>query len=273
MQMPQLADPKEWLLPTELSANGCFETMRAYNGRIFRLEAHLDRLYGSVKTLGTPFARQRAWLRAQLLAALRKSGLKEAVVRVALVPEPGRPTQPVIVVRPVQPLPPSAYARGIRVAVVPARSFPVACVDPQAKYSARLGSVLAVLDAQARGADEALFMDSRGYVTESTASNFAIIKRGTLITPPCSQGLLWGITRQVLCELAQYLSMPTRDGQLLTRHEIYTADEVVFTSTLKEVLPVSYVDGRRIASGRPGPFAPKLQGAFRQMVREELQLE
>ena len=262
--------PEQWHLPSEHATNGCFETMRAYRGKIFRLDAHLDRLYGSIATLGTPAPRSRDWLRAELLNALEGSGIAEAIVRVALMPDAKRSSiEPMIVVRPIVTPPASAYAKGIRVAVVPAQSFPVACVDPQAKYSARLGSVLAVMDAQLRGVDEAIFMDSRGYLTESTASNFAVIKNGVLLTPPCAQGLLLGVTRSVLMDLARRLHMPTR-GETLTRHDVYIADEVVFTSTLKEVLPVASVDGRVIGSGAPGPFALRLLAAFRELVAEEL---
>ncbi len=269
--MPLFVRPEFWCVPTEQTANGCFETMRAYQGKIFRLDAHLDRLYGSIATLGTPVSFTRSGIRKQLLSALEESGIKEAVVRIALMPGQSRPTQPAIVVRPVELPPASAYEKGLRVAVVPAHSFPVGCIDPQAKYSARLGSVLALMDAQVRGADEAIFTDVRGYVTESTASNFAIIKRGFLLSPPGSQGLLLGVTRNVLFELARRLSMPIR-SELLTRHDVYNADEVVLTSTLKEVMPVTIVDGRKIGTGRPGPFAPRLQAAFTDLVCEELHL-
>jgi branched-chain amino acid aminotransferase len=265
--MPGLAEPARGALPTEAESNGCFETMRAYRGRMFRLGAHLDRLDASAKFLGTPGPPQRAALARQVTGALARSGLKEAVVRVALRPS-GAASRAYVVVRRIEPPPASAYARGIRVAVVPARALGVGAVSPQAKYSARLGSVLAVADAQLRGADEALFMDQRGYITESTASNFSVIRAGVLCTPPCSLGLLWGITRDVLFELAGRLRLATVEMPL-TRHELYTAQEALLSSTIKEVLPVTWIDGRRVGTGRPGPITRRLGEAFHALVRRE----
>lgn len=267
--MPLLADPRQRLLPRETGANGCFETMRAYRGRIFRLDDHLDRLDASATFLGTPFHMQRRVLRQKLVAALARSRLKEAVVRIALMVEPDGEARPSIVVQAATLPPASAYARGIRLAVVPARKFSVASIDAQAKYSARLGSVLAVADAQLRDVDEALFMDVIGSVTESTASNIGIVSRGVILTPPCWLGLLAGITRDVLFELASSLRVPIRDTPL-TRHDLYNAEEAFLTSTLKEVLPVTRIDGRVIGTGRPGPVSKRLQHAFRTLVRTEL---
>lgn len=245
--------------------------MRAYRGRIFRLEPHLDRLYASAQFLGThPPANRRA-LSAQLKNALERSGVSEAVVRVALLPQRVGEARPSIVVQPAVLPPIRAYRRGLRVAIVPTRSMAQGAVTPQAKYSARLGSVMAILDAQLRRADEVLFMDVLGYVTESTASNFGIIKRGVIVTPPCWSGLLAGITRDVLWETAHRLRLPLQEVPL-TRHDVYNADEAFLSSTLKEVMPITIIDGRRIGSGRPGPVARRLRRAFQDLVKRELKL-
>lgn len=267
--MPRLAEPLRHTVPTEQVSNGCFETMRAYRGRIFRLESHLDRLYASAAFLGTQAPSNRRGLAARLNGALARSGIREAVVRIALMVRPGREAMPSIVVQPA--IQPSAaqYRSGIRVAVVPARKFSVASINPESKYSARLGSVLAVMDAQLRGVDEALFMDAMGSVTESTASNFGIVSRGVIKTPPVWLGLLAGITRDVLFELADGLHI--RIGETpLTQHDLYNADEAFMTSTLKEVLGVSWIDGRKIGSGRPGPVTRKLLAGFGKLVKDEL---
>ncbi|PIQ83859.1 MAG: aminotransferase [Candidatus Omnitrophica bacterium CG11_big_fil_rev_8_21_14_0_20_63_9] len=264
-----VANPPVGLVPTEDASHGCFETMRVYQGRIFRLDAHLDRLFASAKFLGTPMPMDRTRLARQLRAALESSRLREAVVRVAMMPQPAGPAMPSIVVQPAIVSPAWAYARGIRLAVVPARKFSVGSISPQAKYSARLGSVLAVMDAQLRGVDEALFLDEVGSVTESTASNIGIIAGGAIVTPPCWLGLLAGITRDVLTELAAIARLPIREAPL-TRHELYNAEEAFLSSTLKEILPVTWIDGRRIGTGRPGPLTRKLHRAFRQLVRRDL---
>ena len=182
-------------------------------------------------------------------------------------PRPG-PARPHIVVQPVQEIPASVYRRGIRVAVVPARKFAVSSIDAHAKYSSRLGSVFAVAEAQLRGVDEAIFLDETGSVTESTASNLGIVSRGSILTPPCWLGLLAGITRDVLFEAARALHVDIRE-MLLTRHDLYNANEAFLTSTLKEVLSVVVVDGRTIGTGRPGPVTQRLLRAFRQVVRSE----
>ena len=267
-----LVEPPQMGLPREAASHGCFETMRAYGGRIFRLEDHLDRLYASAQFLGTRAPADRGGLARQLVGALARSRLKEAVVRVALLPRRGRDAAPSIVVQPAIRLSPAAYRRGIRISVVPARKFSVGSIDPRAKYSARLGSILAVMDAQLRGVDEAVFMDQMGSVTESTASNFGMVARGAILTPPCWLGLLAGITRDVLFELAAELRIPPIREEPLTRHDLYNADEAFLTSTLKEFLGVTWIDGRKIGDGRPGPVTQQLLLAFRRLVARELDL-
>ena len=269
--MPRRIEPPVSAVPDAAVSHGCFETMRAYQGRIFRLDAHLDRLYASAAFLGTRAPADRGRLGRQLVSALARSGLGEAVVRVALLPRPDEEARPSIVVQPAIAPSAAAYRRGLRVAVVPARKFSVGSITPQAKYSARLGSVLAVADAQLRNADEALFMDALGGVTESTASNLGIAARGELVTPPCWLGLLAGITREALLDLGPAVGLPVREAPL-TRHDLYTADEVFLMSTLKEFIAVTRVDGRRIGTGRPGPVTGALRAAFRALVRRELGL-
>ena len=269
--MRQFVEPARGPLPHEWASHGCFETMRAYGGRIFRLPAHVDRLYASAAFLGTRAPADRRRLGRQLTEALARSGLNEAVVRVALLPRAGEAAAPSMVVQPAVTPSAETYRRGIRIGVVPARKFSVGSINPQSKYSARLGSVLAVTDAQLRGMDEALFLDDIGGVTESTASNVGIVARGAVLTPPCWLGLLAGITRDLLFELAQELRLPIREVPL-TRHDLYNADEAFLTSTLKEVLPVTVIDGRKIGSGRPGPVTTRLLRAFRRLVRRELKL-
>lgn len=290
--MPSVVEPTHGPLPTELASNGCFETMRAYGGRIFRLDQHLERLLTSAQYLGIPMSASPRQLKAKLLRVLSASGLREALVRIALLP--GTPSSavprlrsgfrpmvgqerrpwgsrvlPSIVVQRIHPPSPKAYRQGIRVAVVPTRPFSIGAITAQAKYSARLSSIMATVEAQLRGVDEALFMDPLGSVTESTASNFSMIKGGTLISPPCWLGLLQGVTRDVVAELAHALRIPWQEVPL-TRHEVYGADEAFLSSTTKEILPVTTIDGRTIGTGAPGPMTKRLHRAFRQLVQREV---
>ena len=243
--------------------------MRAYGGTIFRLDAHLQRLYGSAQYLDMRIPDRAGRMAMKLRRALAASGLREAIVRIALVPDRTRVAAASIVVQPIQLPAPELYARGITVAIVPTRRFPISQIDPQAKFSSRLGSVLAVMEAQLRGVDEAIFTDGMGTVTESTASNLGMIRGGRFLAPPCWQGLLAGVTWQALMEVARHLRIPYHE-QPMTRHELYNADEVFLTSTIKEVLPVTVIDGRRIGDGRPGPSTTRLLRAFRALVHREL---
>lgn len=273
MSRAPLFIPRTLEIPEAARTNGCFETMRAYRGKIFRLGGHLDRLYASAQFLGSRAPRDRAAFGRLLLRALARSGLREAVVRVALIPRPAGEAVPSIAVLPAVVPSAAQYRRGLRVAVVPARKFSVGSINAQAKYSARLGSVVAVMDAQLRGVDEALFLDqATGSVTESTASNFGIVKGAVIYTAPCWTGLLPGITREVLFEVAPVLGLAVRE-QPITRHEIYNADEAFLSSTLKEFIGATRIDGRRIGDGRPGPVTARLRKAFGAVVRRELRLD
>lgn len=267
--MSAWCDPRQWALPSASSSSGCFETMRVYDGQIFRLEAHLARLSGSMQYLGLRLSMSTRSLGRRLQEAVQAVGIREAIVRVALMPDARRLAAPSIVVQPVVLPTPSAYRRGIRVAVVPTKKFSVTQIDPQAKFSSRLGSVMAVMEAQLRGADEAIFLDATGYVTESTASNLGVIKAGAFLAPPCWLGLLAGITWQTVAEIARGEGLPMQTVPL-TRHDLYNADEVFLSSTIKEVLAVTNVDGRAIGDGRPGPHTQHLHRAFRQLVNREL---
>ena len=214
----------------------------------------------------------RAALATRLRQALERSGVREAIVRVALIPNPQRLASPSIVVQQATMPTAAAYRRGIRVAVVPARRFPVAQIDPQAKFSARLGSILAVMDAQLRGVDEAIFLDgTTGVVTESTASNLGLIKDDAFLASPCEFGLLAGVTWQAMEELAPRVGLAVRRVPL-TRVDCYNADEAFMLSTIKEVLPVTMIDGRRIGDGRPGLYTRRLHRAFKHLVKQELRL-
>lgn len=270
-EMPKLVHPENFDLPTEWNSNGCFETMRVYRGRMFRFDAHLDRLYASAKSLGT-ITPSRKNVRREVLSLLEKSQMKEAVVRIAFYPQSGQVAQLVTKVLPVPKISPDAYRKGIEVAIVPGQSFQVSAIDAKAKYSARLGSKLAIMDAQVRGVDEAVFMGPHGYVTENTASNIGLVKNGQIKTPPCSLGLLWGITRDVLFQIGEEIQMPVQEMPL-TRHDFYNADEVFMTSSIKEVMPVTRMDGRLIAQGKPGPVTQKLRERFHACMLREIERE
>ncbi len=265
--MPKLIHPETCGLPDARTSNGCFETMRVYNGKMFRFDAHLDRLYESAKSLAVN-APKRADVHREVIDLLAQSKLKEAIVRIAFYPRLQQVAQLNTKVLPVPEIPESYYTKGISVAVVPGQSFAVGSIDAKAKYSARLGSKLAIMDSQVRGVDEAIFMSPSGYLTENTASNIGLIKKGKIYTPPCWLGLLWGITRDVLFQIAREMDNPVIETPL-TRHEFYNADEVFFTSSIKEVMPITLMDGRKIAGGKPGPMVAELRRRFHDCIVRE----
>ncbi len=267
-----ITEPARHGLPSFVSSSGCFETMRAYGGVIFRLEEHLRRLQASATAFGVRLPSAGAQLGRTLRHALKRAGIREAVVRIALVPaESGwRAGAPSIVVKAIEPPSAAQYRCGLKVAIVPTRKFEIGAIDPQGKFSARLGSVMAVMEAQLRGVEEAIFLDTMtGSVTESTASNLGVIINGVLLSAPGWVGLLPGVTWQALVEAAPALGLAVRERPL-TRHDVYNADEVMLSSTIKEVIAVTEVDGRRIGTGRPGPFTTRLHRAFRALVEREV---
>lgn len=246
---------------------GCFETMRAYDGRVLALEAHLERLWESARALLLPVTATPAAAERAVLDALMRSRQRTAIVRIQLVTAGARGMQMRVVVEPFHPLPERLFRDGVALVTVPTKKPPVAAVDYQSKASARLGSVLAVLEAAQAGGFEGVMLGREGWVTETTISNLFAVRGGRLLTPPCRLGVLAGITRQLVIETARGLGVPAVECPL-TRHDLYNAEELLLSSTTKELLPVVRLDGRAIGAGHPGPVGRRLHRALQQRIRE-----
>lgn len=246
---------------------GCFETMRAYDGRILELEAHLERLWDSARALLLPVAETPAAAKRAVLGALARSHHRSALVRIQLVAA-GVGVQLRVVVQPFHPLPERLFREGVRLVTVPTRKAPVAAIDYQSKASARLGSVLAVIEAAQAGGFEGVMLGREGWATETTISNLFAVRGGRLLTPPCRLGVLAGITRQLVMEVARGAGLSTVECPL-TRHDLYNADELFLSSTTKELLPVVRLDGRAIGTGRPGPVSRRLHRALQHRIKEK----
>jgi len=260
-----------------LYGDGIFEGIRAYDGRIFRLEEHLDRLFESARYLLLDIPLSRDALRAAILETVRRSGLRDAYIRpvisrgvgdLGLDPRKCATATVVIIVDTIQLYPPEAYARGLRAITATTRKIRPDALSPQAKTLNYLGNILARIEANRAGVEEAIMLNGDGYVCECSADNLFLVRDGEVWTPPAHLGILKGVTRGAVMELARELGLPVLE-QVFTPHDVYTAHECFLTGTGAEVGPVVEVDGRRIADGRPGPITLRLIEAFRALVRRE----
>ena len=260
-----------------------FETMRAYHGKIFRLTDHLERLEDSCKSIAMPLPFTHQTLGAWLKESLKNCGLKDALLRLAVhwfdsVPEQARDFahhkrlddagdtgRLVLFLRPFKSHPAEWYQEGVALKTAARRRFDFRAQDPQIKASQFVNGVLAVLDESGPAVHELLFFGPRGTVAEGTVSNVFIVKHKRLLTPAVSSGILKGVTRAVVIELARKKGFDVVET-LLTRHELYTADECFMTNTSSEVLPVTSLDGRRIALGKLGPVTRALASEFKKVT-------
>ncbi|HUT78363.1 MAG TPA: aminotransferase class IV [Polyangia bacterium] len=252
-----------------LYGDSVYEVLRTYEGRLFALESHLDRLEGSARRLMIDLP-DRARIAAAIDRTVGSAGNPESYCRVIvtrgsgpLTLDPTTAVRPltIVIVKEFEPFPDWTFDRGVRVMVPTIQRTSPASLDPAIKSGNYLNSVLALGEARRGGCFDALMLDGYGRVTEATSSNVFAWKDGTLLTPPLEVGILSGVTRGLLLELARELRLPCEERHLpLT--DLLTADEVLLTSTLREVQPVVEVAGRPIGDGAPGPLARDLRRAF-----------
>jgi len=260
-----------------LYGDGIFEGIRAYGGRVWKLDEHLARLYESAKSLLLAIPLTLDEMREAVLETLRRNHLEDAYIRLVVSRGPGdlgldprrcpKPTV-VIIADSISIFPEALYTEGVKVVTVATRRNHHEALNPRIKSLNYLNSILAKLDANHLGYPEVLLMNSEGFITEGTGDNIFIFRRGTLITPPSTSGILEGITRGVILELAREAGLPTSEADF-TRHDLYTAQECFLTGTAAEVIPVVEADGRSIGDGRPGPVTLELIAAFRARTRTE----
>lgn len=257
-----------------LYGDAVFEVFRTYGGRPFALDEHLARLRRSAERVFITVPVDDATWRAEIEAALADAGGDESYIRLMLTRgsgpvslDPGVATHPlrVILVESVVPPPREAYANGIAVVVVTTRRAVDETPAAGAKVSNYLPNLLALREAQTRGGEEALVVDARGHVVEGASSNVFVVSAGRIATPPESAGILAGITRAHILVTARQLSIAV-DERVLLPGDVYGADEVFITSSIRELLPVVRVDDRRIGGGVPGPVTRALHRRFRESV-------
>jgi len=261
-----------------LYGDGVFEGIRAYKGNVFKLKEHLDRLWESAHTLLLKIPMTKKEMEAVIVQTLKRNGLRDAYIRVVVTRGVGDlgldptlcPKATVFVITDkIKLYPESLYRDGLSIVTVPTvRNLPEA-VNPSIKSLNYLNNILAKIEAKNAGVMEAVMLNHQGYVAECTGDNIFMVKRGgkagnkpLILTPPVYVGALKGITRQAILEIAAALKIQSEE-RIITRHDLFNADEIFLTGTAAELIPVVKMDGRVIGSGKPGSVTGKLLKVFR----------
>ncbi len=260
-----------------LYGDGVFEGIRMYHNRIFKLREHIERLYWSAKALLLEIPMTPEEMMRVCVETCRANDLREGYIRLLVTRGPGTlgldprrcPRASVIIIASkIQLYPEKYYQDGLTIVTVPTTRNLVNSVNPAIKSLNYLNNILARIEANNAGVEEAIMLNSAGFVAECTGDNVFIVHKGRLMTPPLSAGALYGITRNTVIECARELGIPTAEPDL-TRYDIYIADEMFLTGTAAEMVPVVKVDGRVIGDGRPGPVTGRLLEAFRARTRTD----
>jgi len=261
-----------------LYGDGVFEGIRAYQGRVFRLGQHVDRLFRSAKAILLEPPAGPEELKDLIREGVRRRGGGDCYIRVVLSRGEGdlgldprnchTPATLVVIVDTIALYPQEVYQRGLEVISCVTRRTPTSALNPEIKSLNYLNNILAKIEVARAGADEGLMLNQEGYVTEATADNIFVRLAGGLVTPPAYAGLLEGITRQVVFELAAEMDLPLKE-ELLTLYDVYSAEECFLTGTGAEIVPVVRVDGREIGDGLPGPITKRLMARFKEVTVTE----
>jgi branched-chain amino acid aminotransferase len=260
-----------------LYGDGIFEGIRLYDGNIFRLEEHLERLEYSAKALMLKIPMTRAEMSTAVCETCRANGLKDGYIRLVvtrgvgdlglspwLCPKPSV----IIIADKIALYPKEYYEKGLEIVTVATRRMSPAAVSPSIKSLNYLNNILAKIEARQAGALEAIMLNDQGFVAECTGDNVFIVHKGKLYTPAAQQGGLKGTTRHSVFDIAREIGVPIEEHDL-TRYDVWNADECFLTGTGAEVIPVVKLDGREIGTAKPGPIFAKVLEAFRRRVRVE----
>ncbi|NBB79373.1 MAG: branched-chain-amino-acid transaminase [Verrucomicrobia bacterium] len=260
-----------------LYGDGIFEGIRLYDGCVFKLDAHLERLEYSAKAIML----KMPWTRQQISEAVcetcRANNLKDGYIRLLVTRGEGslglsiqncKQPQLIIIADTIQLYPEEFYENGLSIITVPTRRCNPAALPPTVKSLNYLNNILAKIEAQHLGYHEAIMLNDQGYVAECTGDNVFVIHKGELITPSASAGALKGITRDTALEIADELGVPWREANM-TRYDVWVADELFLTGTAAEIVPIVEVDARPIGSGKPGAITGRFLESFRRRVSVE----
>ena len=258
-----------------LYGDGIFEGIRAYNGRVFKLTEHIDRLFCSAKSILLKVPMVHADIMAAIVETCRRNRIRDGYIRLVVTRgagtlglNPNRCKNPsvIIIAGKMQLYPPELYQRGMDIVTVPTTRNLHSALNPAIKSLNYLNNILAKIEANNAGCEEAIMLNAEGFVAECTGDNIFIVKDGHLLTPPLSAGALYGITRQVVMDLAAQSGLKVGEPNL-TRYDLFNADECFLTGTGAEVVPVVKIDGRVVGTGKPGPVTESLVTQYHALTK------
>ena len=256
-----------------LYGDGIFDAFRAYKGRIFQFDEHMDRLYESAKIIDLNIPLSKEEFKNVIKETIRKSGFQDCYIRPQVTRgiglmgcDPGSCAKSTVVVYVIPP-PGMKKERSIRI-IISSYQRPSACILPgSSKMTQYINLILARMEAKARGVDDALLLDTRGFVSEGPGWNIFLVKGRTVVTPSLASSILVGITRNVLIRLFKESNYSVEERDVIVS-ELYTADEIFGTGTGTEITPVIEVNGRKIGEGKPGPVTDEMDEKFREFKKD-----
>lgn len=258
-----------------LYGDGVFEGIRIYNGKVFRLREHLHRLYDGARSIRLEIPLTREQMEEAVKSTVQANEKRDGYIRLVVTrgagylgldPRKASNPQVIIIVDDIALYPAELYENGLEIVTVSTiRNHPNA-LNPRIKSLNYLNNIMAQIEAVQAGCFEALMLNHKGEVAECTGDNIFVAKKGVLCTPPTDAGILEGITRDAVIELAHAAKIPVQEIAL-TRYDVYAADECFLTGTAAEVVPVVKCDGRVIGTGKPGPLTKQLREQFQRLVR------
>jgi branched-chain amino acid aminotransferase len=258
-----------------LYGDGVFEGIRAYNGRVFKLKEHVERLFYSAKAILLQIPLSPEQVAKAVLDSCRANKIRDGYIRLVVTrgvgnlglnPRNCKKPSVIVIADKIQVYPAELYARGMEIVTVPTVRNLHSAVNPAIKSLNYLNNILAKIEANNAGVEEAVMLNAEGFVSEGTADNLFIVKKGDLFTPPLSAGALYGITRQTVIELAQDIRIKVSEPNL-TRYDLFNADECFLTGTGAEIMPVIKIDGRVIGTGKPGKITQKLVDDYHSLTK------
>jgi branched-chain amino acid aminotransferase len=258
-----------------LYGDGIFEGIQAYNGSVFKLKEHIDRLFRSAHTIMLQIPATKEEMINTVLETLRKNNLKESYIRLVVTRgvgdlglNPRKCAKPsvIVITDAIVLLKSEAKEKGVTAMLSWVKRDPVDATTHEIKSLNYLNSILAKIEANINGVDEAICLDKNGFICEGVAENIFIVKNGSIFTPPSYTGALPGITAEEVMKLARKLGYEVTEKNI-TPYELFNANEVFFTGTAAEVVPVREINKRQIGKGNPGPVTKKLMEEFSKLVR------
>ena len=258
-----------------LYGDGIFEGIRAYNGRVFKLKEHIDRLFFSARAILLQIPLSHAAMMKAVVESCRQNKLRDGYIRLVVTRGPGtlglnpnrcKKPSTIIIADKIQLYPPELYRKGMEIMTVPTVRNLHSALNPAIKSLNYLNNIMAKIEANNCGCEEAIMLNAEGFVSECTGDNIFIVSGGQLLTPPLSAGALHGITRQVVMDLAAESGITVAEPNL-TRYYLFNAEECFLTGTGAEIVPIVKVDGRVIGTGKPGPLTADLVAKYHSLTK------